>query len=177
MPSYKARQTTYIVSHQPLPQFTCGRAVRGIQRRYVLYNAPNWQHTSSTGSCLSTALKGVSFDFAMLACDSLLCCSFPAYHWNKSIEPAFSFTKNWAKEIPDYTEQTVQGMAKATSTTTLRQVRTIKTISKKRQRRHHFFFLATMLALEKIPRGRSRPAQKLVWGGRWCETIYVVCMA
>ena len=92
----------------------------------------------------------------MLACDSSLCCSFPAYDWNKSIEPAFSFSKNWAKEIPDYTEQTVQGMAKAPSTTTLRQVRTIKTVNKEPTKTDTIFFLGTKLALEKMPRGRSR---------------------
>ena len=79
-----------------------------------------------------------------------------ACDWNKSIELAFGFSKNWAKEIPDCTEQTVQGMGKAPSTTTLRQVRTIKTINKEPTNTDTSCFLATKLALEKIPRGRSR---------------------
>ena len=109
-------------------------------------------HSEHTGNTLHTT--GIHFFDGVLASKTVVThwvtvtCNC---HWNKSIEPAFSFSKNWAKEIPDCTEQTVQGMAKAPSTTTLTQVRTIETINKELTKTDIIFFLATKLALEKIP--------------------------
>ena len=99
-----------------------------------MYSEHTRKHTSNNRNSL---LDGVLASKTVITHWVTVTCNC---HWNKSIERAFSFSKNWAKEIPDCTEQTVQGMAKAPSTTTLRQVRTIKTINKEPTKTDSIFF-------------------------------------
>ena len=113
----------------------------------------NWQHTSSTGSCLSTALKGVSLDFfyflcmqkaehyfAMLACDSLLCCSFTAYDWNKSVEPAFSFRRTGRRRSQTAQNKLSKGWLRRHPLQRYGKLEPLKLLTKNRQRRTPLFF-------------------------------------
>jgi len=95
------------------------------------------EHTGNTSHNRNSLLDGVLASRTVVTHWVTVTCNC---HWNKSIEQAFSFSKNWAKEIPGCTEQTVQGIAKAPSTTTLTQVRTIETINKELTKMDIIFF-------------------------------------